>query len=127
MRKVNPFKPTAGAEPQSRQVVTRFSMTSRLGSRRALARPEDSCALEVTVDGAPVKLWYRAGDVVPLRELVLDRIACLDVETTELDPHVDEALQIALVRGDDEVLLSRYVRPEHKGKLIWRCDNAAAR
>lgn len=52
MRKVNPFKPTAGAEPQSRQVVTRLSMTLRLGSRRALARPEDSCALEVTVDRA---------------------------------------------------------------------------
>lgn len=52
MRKVNPFKPTAGAEPQPRQVVTRFSMTSRLGSRRALARPEDSCAIEAAVDGA---------------------------------------------------------------------------
>lgn len=74
-----------------------------------------------------MKLWYRAGDVAPLRELVLDRIACLDVETTELDLHVDEALPIALVRGDDEVLLSRYVRTEHKGKPIWRCDNAAAR
>lgn len=52
MRKVNPFKPTVDSKPQSWQVVTRFSMTSRLGSRRALARPEDSCALEVTVDGA---------------------------------------------------------------------------
>lgn len=52
MRKVNPFKPTAGAESQSRQVVPQFSMTSRLGSRRALARPEDSCAIEAAVNGA---------------------------------------------------------------------------
>lgn len=28
MRKVNPFKPTAGAEAQPRQVVTRLPMTS---------------------------------------------------------------------------------------------------
>ena len=125
MRKVNPFKPTAGAEAQPRQVVTRLPMTLGLGLRSALApgrlmRIRSHCGR-----GRPVKLWYRAGDVAPLRGLALDRIACLDVETTELDPHVDEALQIALVRGDDEVLLSRYVRPEHKGKPIWRCDNAA--
>ena len=73
-----------------------------------------------------MRLWYRTGDVAPLRELALDRIACLDVEITELDPHVDEALRIALVRGDDEVLLSRNVRSEHKGKPIWRRVAAAA-
>lgn len=38
---------------------------------------------------------------------------CLDVETTGLNPCTDEVLQIALVRGDGEVLLSSYVRPEH--------------
>lgn len=58
-----------------------------------------------------MRLWYRTGDVAPLRELTRDRIVCLDVETTGLDPHVDEVLQIALVRGDGKVLLSRYVRP----------------
>lgn len=60
-----------------------------------------------------MRLWYRTGDVAPLRELARDKIVCLDVETTGLDPHVDEVLQIALVRGDSKVLLSRHVRPEH--------------
>ena len=69
---------------------------------------------EAIVDGScSVRLWYRTGDVAPLSELARDMIVCLDVETPGLDPHVDEVLQIALVRGDDEVLLSRHVRPEH--------------
>ena len=60
-----------------------------------------------------MRLWYRTGDISALRELSSDRIVSLDVETTGLDPRSDEVLQIALVRGDGEVLLSRYVRPEH--------------
>ena len=60
-----------------------------------------------------MRLWYRAGDVSALRELSRDRVVCLDVETTGLDPRSDEVLQVAFVRGDGEVLLSRYVRPEH--------------
>ena len=60
-----------------------------------------------------MRLWYRTGDINALRELSRDRIVCLDVETTGLDPCSDEVLQIALVHGDGEVLLSRYVRPEH--------------
>ena len=60
-----------------------------------------------------MRLWYRTGDISALHELSRDRVVCLDVETTGLDPRSDEALQIALVRGDGEVLLSRYVRPEH--------------
>lgn len=60
-----------------------------------------------------MRLWYRTGDITALRELSRDRVVCLDVETTGLDPRTDEVLQVALVRGDGEVLLSRYVRPEH--------------
>lgn len=60
-----------------------------------------------------MRLWYRTGDIAALRELSCDRVVCLDVETTGLDPRTDEVLQIAFVRGDGEVLLSRYVQPEH--------------
>ena len=60
-----------------------------------------------------MRLWYRTGDISALRELSRDRVVCLDVETTGLDPRSDEVLQVAFVRGDGEVLLSRYVRPEH--------------
>ena len=60
-----------------------------------------------------MRLWYRTGDIAALRELSCDRVVCLDVETTGLDPRTDEVLQIAFVRGDGEVLLSRFVRPEH--------------
>lgn len=59
-----------------------------------------------------MRLWYRAGDISALREISRDRVVCLDVETTGLDPRSGEVLQIALVRGDGEVLLSQYVRPE---------------
>lgn len=62
-------------------------------------------------------LWYKTGDVTALRELSPSAVVCLDVETTGLNPRVDEVLQIALVRGDGEVLTSRYVRPEHH--LAW--------
>lgn len=60
-----------------------------------------------------MRLWYRTEDIATLRELSRDRVVCLDVETTGLDSCADEVLQVALVRGDGEVSLSHYVRPEH--------------
>lgn len=65
------------------------------------------------MNGGPVRLWYKTGDVTTLRELPRNGVVCLDVETTGLNPRVDEVLQIALVRGDGKLLVSRYVRPEH--------------
>lgn len=59
-----------------------------------------------------MRLWYKTGDVTALRELPRDRVVCLDVETTGLDPNADEILQVALIRGDETVLLSSHVRPE---------------
>lgn len=61
-----------------------------------------------------MRLWYRTGDVAALRELPRNRVVCLDVETTGLNPNADEILQVALVRGDEAVLLSSYVRPERR-------------
>lgn len=60
-----------------------------------------------------MKLWYKTGDVAALRELSRSRVVCLDVETTGFDPYRDEVLQLAFVRGDNEVLLSHFVCPEH--------------
>lgn len=62
-------------------------------------------------------VWYRTGDVTALRGLPPNAVVCLDVETTGLNPRVDEVLQIALVRGDGEPLVSCYVRPERHS--IW--------
>lgn len=59
-----------------------------------------------------MRLWYKAGDVTALRELPLDEIVCIDVETTGLDLRVDEVLQIAAVQGDGRVLVSCLVRPD---------------
>ena len=58
-----------------------------------------------------MRLWYTTGDVTALRELPRNRVVCLDVETTGLNPNTDEILQVALVRGDETVLLSSHVRP----------------
>lgn len=65
------------------------------------------------MNGGPVRLWYKTGDVTTLCELPRNGVVCLDVETTGLDSRADEVLQIALVRGDGEPLVARYVRPEH--------------
>ena len=59
-----------------------------------------------------MRLWYKTGDVTALRELPRNRVVCLDVETTGLDPNADEVLQVALIRGDEVVLMSSHVRPE---------------
>lgn len=59
-----------------------------------------------------MRLWYKTGDVTALRKLPRSRVVCLDVETTGLNPNADEVLQVALIRGDEVVLLSSYVRPD---------------
>ncbi|WP_072369874.1 3'-5' exonuclease [Thermophilibacter mediterraneus] len=56
-------------------------------------------------------LWYRTGDVSWVRGLSRRAVVCLDVETTGLDPRRDEVLQLAVVRGDGEVLVSQLLRP----------------
>ena len=60
-----------------------------------------------------MRQWDRTGNINALREISRESVVCLDVETTGLDPRSDEVLQLAFVRGDGEVLLSCYVRPEH--------------
>lgn len=60
-----------------------------------------------------MRLSCEAGDITNPCELPYSRVVCLDAETTGLNPHLDEVLQLALVRGDGEVLASRYVRPLH--------------
>ncbi len=51
-------------------------------------------------------LWYERGDVSPLWELAPEEMLCLDVETTGLKAGFDEVLQLALVRGDDLMLMN---------------------
>ena len=61
-----------------------------------------------------MRLWYKTGDVTALLELPRNRVVCLDVETTGLSPNADEVLQVAVIRGDEMVLLSSHVRPERR-------------
>lgn len=62
--------------------------------------------------------WYQTGDISPLREMDPKRIACFDTETTGTNPYKanrpDEILQLAIVRGDGEVLFSSLIKPRHK-------------
>lgn len=43
-----------------------------------------------------------------------ERVLCVDVETTGLDPEKDEILQLAMVDGNGDHLLCTYVRPDHR-------------
>ncbi|MBR0488508.1 3'-5' exonuclease [Candidatus Saccharibacteria bacterium] len=43
----------------------------------------------------------------------LEKVICLDTETTGRDPRSAEILQLAIVRGDDKILFNEYVRPEY--------------
>ena len=62
--------------------------------------------------------WYQSGDISPLLKIDPKRIVCFDTETTGLDPYKsnrpDEILQLAIVRGDGEVLFSSLIKPSHK-------------
>lgn len=47
-----------------------------------------------------MRLWYRTGDIGALHELARDKVVCVDVETTGLDPRVDEPKKFfALSKG----------------------------
>lgn len=43
-----------------------------------------------------------------------ERVLCVDVETTGLDPEKDEILQLSMVDGNGDVLFSSYLRPDHR-------------
>ena len=60
-------------------------------------------------------LWYECGDISPLKNVQACDIRCLDVETTGLDSHTDEILQLAVVDGKGTVLFDRIFSPmRHK-------------
>ena len=56
--------------------------------------------------------WYESGDISSLSTMPPEKILCVDVETTGVDPSHDEIVQIGIIRGDGEVLASHYIRPE---------------
>ena len=56
-------------------------------------------------------LWYERGDVSPLKSVEACDVRCLDVETTGLDPCVDEILQLAVVDGAGAVLFNDLFKP----------------
>ncbi len=45
------------------------------------------------------------------------KIICLDVETTDKDPHNAEILQLSIIDYDGNVLFNHYIKPDHA--LIW--------
>lgn len=49
-------------------------------------------------------------------------IVCLDVETTGLDRDELEILQLSMVRGDGQVLMNEYFKPERHEEWLrpWR-------
>lgn len=61
--------------------------------------------------------WYETGNIAPLTAIDCRKIVCFDCETTGLSPRRDEILQIAVVRGDGEVLLNRLIKPSRH--TIW--------
>lgn len=62
-------------------------------------------------DSVHMVSWFEEGDVSWLRSLAPDWIVAIDVETTGLDPEVDEIIQIACVDGSGEPLIDSLVRP----------------
>lgn len=59
-------------------------------------------------------VFLSLGSVSQIDELLAiphDQIACLDVETTGLDPQKDEILQVSICNGSGRMLLNSYVHP----------------
>ena len=71
-------------------------------------------------------LWYERGDVSPLWELAPEEMLCLDVETTGLKAGFDEVLQLALVRGDDLMLMNGLFGTERRdvGRMPSMCTES---
>lgn len=57
---------------------------------------------------------YDTGYYDRLLSVPRERVLCVDVETTGLDPEKDEILQLAMVDGNGDHLLCTYVRPDHR-------------
>lgn len=53
-------------------------------------------------------------DVDFLKSIPKSKVACIDVETTGVNPGNDEILQVSICNGDGIVLLDSYVHPERR-------------
>ena len=59
-------------------------------------------------------LWYKHGDIAFLQNIGPREICCLDIETTGLNPHSDEVLQLAVIDGQGNTLMNRYFQPTYQ-------------
>lgn len=58
--------------------------------------------------------WYERGDVGMLKGIPVERIRCFDVETTGMNPRVDEVLQLAVIDGAGGVLVTEKFGTERR-------------
>lgn len=63
-------------------------------------------------------LWHERGDISSLRSVSPSKIISLDVETTGLNPRIDEVLQLAIARGDGPVMLNEFFGADRH--CCWR-------
>ena len=55
----------------------------------------------------------KAAKIQTYLEISKEKIICLDIETTGLDPQKDEILQLGIINGFGEVLFNQFFRPKH--------------